>query len=68
MLPWEIFKIGLSKMLFTAFPGPELVDQEKFSQKNEIYELEITIFISVKSFVFLVDSKLKSNLKEFTNP
>ena len=39
-------------MLFTAFPGPELVDQEKFSKKNEIYDLEITIFISVKSFIF----------------
>ena len=55
-------------MLFTAFPGPELVNQEKFSQKNEIYDLEITIFISVKLFVFLVDSKLKSNLKECMNP
>ena len=49
-------------MQFTAFPGPELVNQEKFSQKNEICDLEIAIFISVKLFVFLVDSKPKSNL------
>ena len=43
-------------MLFTAFPGLELVNQEKFSQKNEIYDSEIRIFISVKFFVSLVDS------------
>ena len=25
MLPWEIFKIRLSKMQFPTFPGPELM-------------------------------------------
>ena len=28
MLPLEIFIIGLSKMKFPAFPGPELINQE----------------------------------------
>ena len=27
MVPREIFKIGLSKMQFPAFPGPELISQ-----------------------------------------
>ena len=64
----EIFSIGLSKMQFLAFPGPELINREagrrepwergwsfktlKMLTENEIFDLTI-IIIRLQVFVFL---------------
>ena len=75
MLPWEVFEIGLSKMLFPAFPGLELVNREgllkafKSSQKRKylIWQYYNNI-IGLQLLQFLVNSKTNSNHKEFMNP
>ena len=72
MLPREIFKIGLSKIQFPAFPGPELVWAGRLKYVKisslKIYEIfDLPIIITVYSCAFLVDSKTNSTRKECTN-
>lgn len=76
MLPLENFKIGLSKMRFPAFAGPELINWEGLLRHQEctktmkcyfvfaIYYYNINQF----AFWFLVDFKMNSNQKEYMKP
>ena len=64
--PWKVFKIGLSKMQFSAFPGPELINWEgvlrhyEMLTNNEIFVFVIFIIILQVFSFFLVDSKMSS--------
>ena len=75
MLPFEVFKTGLSKMLFPAFPGLEMVNRKgllkafKSSQKRKYLIWQYyNIIISLQLLQFLVNSKTNSSHKECMNP
>ena len=40
MLPLESFKIGLSKMQFPVFPGPELINWEGLLRHKEMFTMK----------------------------
>ena len=47
MLPLESFKIGVSKMPFPAFPGPELINWEGLKGIKKNVHNEIIVFVIV---------------------
>ena len=73
MPPRKICKIGLSKMQFPAFPGPELGNRKgllrrsKMFTRKEVFDWFGNYNYQFAVVRFLVDFKTDSNRKECTN-